>query len=75
MRARIQSLCSDEYLVIKDESLLPKRHADPAEYEGVDPKKLDRDSTIDDICDFFVEYMQSDIVVCSPCPISYLDYP
>lgn len=55
--------CSDEYLVIKEETLLPSAQAEPASYTGVNPVKLDRDSTIDDVCDFFLEYMQSDIVV------------
>ena len=55
--------CRDEYLVIKEQTLLPSGQAEPASYTGVDPVELDRDSTIDDICDFFLEYMQSDIVV------------
>ncbi|KAI0367741.1 RdRP-domain-containing protein [Pilatotrama ljubarskyi] len=52
----------DEFLVIKDPTLLPVTLASPASYVGVEPRKLDRASTIDDICDFFVEYMQSDVV-------------
>ena len=47
-----------------DETLLPPRFEPPASYEGVKPEPLDRDSTVDDICDFFMEYMQSDVVVC-----------
>ena len=47
-----------------DETLLPPRFEPPASYEGVKPQPLDRDSTVDDICDFFMEYMQSDVVVC-----------
>ena len=54
----------DEFLVIKDEGLLPLEHAEPAAYEGVQPNRLGRDSTFDDVCKFFVEYMQSDLVVC-----------
>ena len=54
---------SDEFLVIKDETLLPMHCSEPAEYVGVDPRTLDRPSTVDDICDFFLEYMQSDVVV------------
>ncbi|KAI0707368.1 RdRP-domain-containing protein [Earliella scabrosa] len=52
----------DEFLVIKDPTLLPTEHADPADYEGVKPTPLDRDSSVIDICNFFVEYMQSDVV-------------
>ncbi|PIL35600.1 RNA-dependent RNA polymerase [Ganoderma sinense ZZ0214-1] len=52
----------DEFLVIKDETLLPNTVAEPASYVGVKPKLLDRESTIDDICNFFMEYMQSDVV-------------
>ncbi|KAI0775229.1 RdRP-domain-containing protein [Trametes elegans] len=52
----------DEFLVIKDQTLLPTSCTEPASYEGVEPRRLDRPSTIDDICDFFVEYMQSDVV-------------
>ncbi len=53
----------DEFLVIKYSELLPTDREDPASYEGVKPRLLERESTIDDICDFFVEYMQSDVVV------------
>ncbi|KAI0325538.1 RdRP-domain-containing protein [Cubamyces sp. BRFM 1775] len=52
----------DEFLVIKDETLLPTHGVEPAEYVGVEPRKLDSPSTVDDICDFFLEYMQSDVV-------------
>lgn len=55
---------SDEFLVIKDSGLLPTEYAEPADYKGVKPEKLERDSTVIDICNFFVEYMQSDVVVC-----------
>ncbi|KAI0359884.1 hypothetical protein OH77DRAFT_1419222 [Trametes cingulata] len=52
----------DEFLVIKDPTLLPVAQAEPASYVGVEPRRLDRPSTTEDICDFFVEYMQSDVV-------------
>lgn len=57
------TLFSDEFLVIKDPALLPTDACTPASYEGVKPQKLDRESTIDDICDFVVEYIQSDVMV------------
>ncbi|KAI8980167.1 RdRP-domain-containing protein [Trametes punicea] len=52
----------DEFLVIKDPTLLPTNCTAPAEYDAGPPRDLGRPSTIDDICDFFVEYMQSDVV-------------
>ena len=54
---------SDEYAVIKDPTLLPTVHAEPAEYVGVKPKTLERESTIEDVCDFVVEYINSDVLV------------
>ncbi len=56
-------LSSDEFLIIKEPTLLPTEFYEPANYEGVKAVELDRDSNIDDICDFFVEYMQSDVMV------------
>ncbi|TFK84610.1 RdRP-domain-containing protein [Polyporus arcularius HHB13444] len=52
----------DEFLIIKEPTLLPTEFYDPANYEDVKAVELDRDSNIDDICDFFVEYMQSDVM-------------
>ncbi len=56
-------LLSDEFLVIKDPTLLPTTNADPASYDAGDPRDIGRPSTIDDICDFLLEYMQSDVMV------------
>lgn len=36
----------------------------PAEYEPGETFELDRDSTVDDICDFIIEYINSDVLVC-----------
>ena len=44
---------------------MPEHH-DPASYPQVEPFKLDRPSTIDDVCDFIVEYINSDVVVRDP---------
>ena len=46
-------------------SLLPTRHVDAAAYEGVDARELPKGktATIDDICDFIVEYINSDVMV------------
>ncbi len=35
----------------------------PAKYPKEDPFKLDRDSQVEDICDFIMEYISSDILV------------
>lgn len=43
--------------------MLPTEHADAAEYPPVDKFVLDRDSTVDDICDFIIEYIDSDVLV------------
>lgn len=53
----------DTYSIIMESSLLPTEHEPAADYKGVGTKKLDRDSTIDDICDFVVEYINSDMLV------------
>ena len=51
------------YAVIQCPDLLVPEHHDPASYPAVEPFKLDRPSTIDDVCDFIVEYILSDVVV------------
>ena len=56
---------SDMYEVIQYGDLLVPEHQDPASYAPVAPFKLDRPSTIDDVCDFIVEYINSDVVVCA----------
>lgn len=38
--------------------------SEPADYTAAKPKELDRPTEIDDICDFIVEYIQSDVLVC-----------
>lgn len=53
----------DLYSIIHYGPLLPTEHADPASYEGVGGRFLDRPSTVDDICDFVVEYLNSDVLV------------
>ncbi|KAG8217645.1 RNA dependent RNA polymerase-domain-containing protein [Butyriboletus roseoflavus] len=54
---------SDMYEVIQYGDLLVPEHHDPASYPPVQPFKLERPSTIDDVCDFIVEYINSDVVV------------
>lgn len=35
----------------------------PAKYPKEDPFMLERDSQVEDICDFIIEYISSDILV------------
>lgn len=54
---------SDMYEVIQYGDLLVPEHHDPASYTPQATFKLERPSTIDDLCDFIVEYINSDVVV------------
>ncbi|KAJ7481232.1 RNA dependent RNA polymerase-domain-containing protein [Mycena galericulata] len=49
--------------------LLPPNQEKPASYPDGDTLTLERDSTVDDICDFIVEYINSDVLVCTPSQI------
>ncbi|CAL1705570.1 unnamed protein product [Somion occarium] len=57
-------LDGDLYSLIKEPSLLPTQHVPPADYESAGTRKLphDGDSTIEDVCDFVVEYINSDVL-------------
>ncbi|OSX65461.1 hypothetical protein POSPLADRAFT_1134844 [Postia placenta MAD-698-R-SB12] len=55
-------LDGDLYSVIKYGPLLPTDHADPASYESVGTHTIDHDSTVEDICDFVVQYLDSDLL-------------
>ncbi|KAI0094073.1 RdRP-domain-containing protein [Irpex rosettiformis] len=55
-------LDGDMYSIIIDGSLLPTEYVKPANYEGMGTRTLDREATIDDICDFVVEYINSDVL-------------
>ncbi|KAG6336315.1 hypothetical protein ID866_2764 [Astraeus odoratus] len=55
-------LDGDIYEVIQHGPLLVPEHHDPASYPTAKPFKLDRESTIVDVCDFIVEYINSDVV-------------
>jgi len=66
--SRFSSDTYDIYYGKENPGLLPPVHADPAEYESSDPRTLDDDqddATVEDICDFIVEYIHSDVMVCS----------
>ena len=51
------------YSIVGESTLLPVEQAIAAKYEPVGVRTLDRPSTIDDICDFVVEYINSDVLV------------
>ncbi|KAH8099527.1 RdRP-domain-containing protein [Cristinia sonorae] len=57
-------LDGDEYQIIQESTLLPTKYSEPASYEGAGTRELNRpgESTIDDICDFVVEYINSDVL-------------
>ncbi|OCH86893.1 RdRP-domain-containing protein [Obba rivulosa] len=55
-------LDGDLYQVIKYSPLLPTEHATAGSYESAGTRTLDRDSTVDDIIDFIVEYIDSDVL-------------
>jgi len=42
---------------------MPIRSELPANYEPLGTLELDRDTTVEDICDFIVEYINSDLLV------------
>jgi hypothetical protein len=56
---------SDLYDVIFHGPLLPTEHIDPAEYPPGKTRENEnrRPSTVNDICDFIVEYVNSDVLV------------
>jgi len=55
-------LDGDEYVIIKHGRLLVTEHVEPASYVGAGTHTLDRESTVEDICDFVVEYINSDLL-------------
>ncbi|CAM1510489.1 Fc.00g008240.m01.CDS01 [Cosmosporella sp. VM-42] len=55
-------LDGDLYNVIWDPEAMPKRTFDPADYPRVKPPELDRPVTRDDIADFFINFMKTDIL-------------
>ncbi|KAG2020116.1 calcium ion transporter [Coprinopsis cinerea AmutBmut pab1-1] len=52
----------DMFSVITCDALLPSETFEPSAYESAGTKTLDRDSTVEDICDFVVEYINSDVL-------------
>ncbi|CAK5265089.1 unnamed protein product [Mycena citricolor] len=59
---RLMTFLSDLFSVISYSQLLPTSTDDAASYADGSTLTLDRDSTVDDICDFVVEYINSDVL-------------
>ncbi|TFK76255.1 RdRP-domain-containing protein [Pluteus cervinus] len=55
-------LDGDLFSVIRHAPLLPRDLKSAAPYADGQTWELDRDSTVDDICDFIVEYIRSDVL-------------
>ncbi|QYT03795.1 RNA-dependent RNA polymerase [Trichoderma simmonsii] len=55
-------LDGDLYSIFWDPFVIPKDYFEPADYPRVTPPALDRVVTRDDIADFFVKFMESDIL-------------
>lgn len=55
-------LDGDLYNVFWDPSVIPQEKFSPADYPRVKPPELDRAVTRDDIADFFVNFMEADIL-------------
>jgi RNA-dependent RNA polymerase len=64
-------LDGDEYNLIPLDTVpafMPKKTYSPAPYTPATRKVLDRPSTMDDVADFFVEYINSDVIIsCTSC--------
>ena len=58
---------SDLFAVIINEHLLPNEPYDPANYEAQKFDPLEEDCTVEHICDFVVEYINSDVLVRCGC--------
>ena len=66
---KYSQLSSDTYdIYYKNPGLIPPSGAEPAAYPAGKPWELEegREATVQDICDFIVEYIHSDVMVCSP---------
>src|SRR6266849_9050212 len=67
-RPKSSQRSSDTYDVYYDNpGLIPKVHWHPMEAGDSTPRTLDKDhgdATVEDICDFIVEYINSDVMVC-----------
>ena len=56
-------LDGDDFFIIWDPTLIPQHwNYPPMNYAGPKPKELDRDVTVDDLREFFVSYVKSDVL-------------
>ncbi|KAG5929419.1 hypothetical protein E4U53_002455 [Claviceps sorghi] len=56
-------LDGDDFFIIWDPDLIPKEwNHPPMNYEGPKPQELSRDVTVDDLQDFFLNYMKNDVL-------------
>jgi RNA-dependent RNA polymerase len=73
-RHKCSQLSSDTYdIYYGNPGLIPQLQTGPAEENKSDPWTLDDehgDATVEDICDFIVEYINSDVMVCLLSPFS-----
>ncbi|KAF8639230.1 hypothetical protein AX17_001715 [Amanita inopinata Kibby_2008] len=59
-------LDGDQFSVIMHPPLLPMAWEDAAKYPKEEPYRLERPSKVEDICDFVVDYIKSDVLgICS----------
>lgn len=65
-RPAILQFSSDLFCVIRHEPLLRLRPEEPASYPPGEIFTLDRPSEVEDICNFIVEYIHSDVLVRLP---------
>ena len=67
-RLKYSQRSSDTYDIYYDNpGLIPQVHWPPMEAVESNPRMLDEDrgdATVEDICDFIVEYINSDVMVC-----------
>lgn len=52
----------DQFVVIQCESLLAATHHPASKYAAAGVRTLDRECSVNDVCDFIVEYIQSDVL-------------
>jgi len=50
------------FYISKEPGLLPSEHIPPASYDPAEPILLDRAAEIEDVCDFVVNYIYSDVL-------------
>ena len=59
---------SDTFAVILEPTLLPITHVEAASYESAGTREIGRNSDINDVCDFVVEYINSDVLASKATP-------